>query len=329
MNIIINKVVPGENEVSSSLQVNIALHDYEPNWCQIDIRGFLFSGDKTLLSVGEEFTNGSGLQSSLYKERSKCDVEIRNLGHRDHAVAALRFIIDERAFDYINNQRMLNENHDVILKFLIELRLIEHNLTLPSDDTVAVRDKNEALGRKNLFKICDFQQPLTWTIPSHDWENSFMEHLGFGKFMLFELDKPSNELSNFTSTIVDVPRFTERLEASKASLKKMQNYMKQDQWDQVVEQLRDVDLLESGMKQDIKKLLKETMNLPEDKSQVLTMALDNLYSFSSQFHHSVHKDKVNPAISINKEDADFSFMVMLAITQLLQRKLGILKRLNS
>ncbi|MGC1132573.1 MAG: hypothetical protein WA941_07110 [Nitrososphaeraceae archaeon] len=221
---------------------------------------------------------------------------------------------------------MKNENHDVILNFLINVRLIEHSLGL-KDDTVIVPNKNENMGRRNLFKIVDFKQALPWPISSGDWENKFMKPLGFGKVMIFELDESSNyETPNFTSSNIDVPQFTRRLEAARASLKRMQNFMKKGQWDQVVEQLRDVDLLKkSGMKEDIKKLLKETMNLPEDKSLALTTALDNLYSFSSQLHHSVHKDEVNPVVNVNKEDADFAYIVMLAITQLLEKKLEILR----
>jgi hypothetical protein len=46
---------------------------------------------------------------------------------------------------------------------------------------------------------------------------------------------------------------------------------------------------------------------------------------TKQLHHSVRKDEINPVISMNKEDAEFAFMVLLAITQLLQKKFAILK----
>jgi hypothetical protein len=55
--------------------------------------------------------------------------------------------MDERAFNHINEQRMKNENHDVILNFLINLRLIEHSLDL-EDDTVIVPNRNAAMGKK-------------------------------------------------------------------------------------------------------------------------------------------------------------------------------------
>jgi hypothetical protein len=52
----------------------------------------------------------------------------------------------------------------------------------------------------------------------------------------------------------------------------------------------------------------------------------NLFSVSSQFHHSVRKDEVTPILNINREDADFAYMFMLAITQLLIKKIEILRR---
>ncbi|HYZ59499.1 MAG TPA: hypothetical protein VE544_07540 [Nitrososphaeraceae archaeon] len=182
-------------------------------------------------------------------------------------------------------------------------------------------------GRRNLFKIADIKQSVSKPISAGDWENCFMKSLGFGKFMVFEFDESSNdETPNFTSPVINTPRFVERLERAKAGLKRMKDFMRRGQWDQVVEQLRDVDLIKSDMKEDVKELFSVTMDLPKDRSQALTTALDNLYSFSSQPHHAVRKGEINPIIRVNKEDADFAFMVMFAITQLLEKKLQVLKR---
>lgn len=154
-----------------------------------------------------------------------------------------------------------------------------------------------------------------------------MNPLGFGKVILFEINQPSlDNISNFNLTIIDVPRFNERIGAAISSLSKMQDYIKKGQWDQVAEQLRDIQLFKTDMKKDLKTLLRITTNLPEDKSEKFTMALDNLYDVSSQFHHSVDEGKVNPIINVNKEDAYFIYMFMLSITQLLIKKIEYLRR---
>ena len=123
MRIVVDNITPGENEVNPSLLVRLSIHDYEPNWCLLNLHGSLFSDNKTFLSVGEEFAIG-GLQSSPYTEVSDCDIEVLKLTpeYKAHSNSILRFPMDERAFNHINEQRMKNENHDVILNFLINLR---------------------------------------------------------------------------------------------------------------------------------------------------------------------------------------------------------------
>ena len=80
------------------------------------------------------------------------------------------------------------------------------------------------------------------------------------------------------------------------------------------------------MKNDLKVLLGITTNLPVDKCEDFTTALDRLYNFSSQFHHPLDKGKVSPIINVNKEDAYFVYMFMLSIIPLLIKKLDYLRR---
>jgi hypothetical protein len=105
--------------------------------------------------------------------------------------------------------------------------------------------------------------------------------------------------------------------------------LKKGEWNQVAEQMRDVELFKADMNKDLKTLLRITTNLPEDKCEHFTMALDYLYNVSSQFHHSVDKGKVNPIMNVNKEDAYFIYMFMLSITRLLIKKIDYLRRYST
>lgn len=84
---------------------------------------------------------------------------------------------------------------------------------------------------------------------------------------------------------IDVPRFKERLTTAISSLNSMQGYIKKGEWNQVAEQLRDIQLFKSDIIKDLKTLLRVTTGVPADKCEAFTTALVNLYNFSSQFHH--------------------------------------------
>jgi hypothetical protein len=50
--------------------------------------------------------------------------------------------------------------------------------------------------------------------------------------------------------------------------------------------------------------LEKSTNVPPDKINSFTTALDNLYAFSSEFHHLVDQyGRVNPMPNVNQEDA--------------------------
>jgi hypothetical protein len=240
----------------------------------------------------------------------------------------LRFPVEPKAFDHIENLRLADENRDVFLNFLFKISLIEHNFNLSNDNTITLRDTNQILGRVNLFKIKEFRDRKNrYRIPMGDWLNRYMNPLGFGKIILFEINQPSLEsVSDFNSNDIDVSRFKERIGAAISCLSNMQDYIKKGEWNQVAEQLRSIQLFKNDMKNDLKVLLGITTNLPVDKCEDFTTALDRLYSVSSQFHHPLDKGKVSPIINVNKEDAYFVYMFMLSITQLLIKKLDYLRR---
>lgn len=330
MEISIKSVTPGKDELTPSLWVDLKCVNDIPNACHLNIHGSMYSSDNSFLCNGTAIAKDEGQASSSYIYKiSECDVLVDTSSDKSHFESTLRFPVDSKVFDHIEKLRFGNENHDVYLNFLIKVTMIEHNFSF-ENKTVTLRNQNQSLGKMELSKIYEFRQPIrNHRIPSADWINIFMNPLGFGKIIVFEINEPSiNEISSFTSSGIAVETFKERLQAAISSLHKMQNFIKKGEWNQVAEQLRDVQLLKSDMKQGLKTLLSKTMNLPNDKCEDFTQAIDKLYSVSSQFHHSVNEGKVNPVMNVNKEDAYFVYMIMLSITQLISRKLEILGRNN-
>lgn len=94
------------------------------------------------------------------------------------------------------------------------------------------------------------------------------------------------------------------------------------------EHFRNIELFKEDMGKDLQTLLRKTTNLPEEPCQHFTRALTYLYNFSSHFHHFVDNGKVNRITNVNKEDANFFYMFMLSITQLLIKKIECLGRNN-
>ena len=325
----IKSITPGKDELTPSLRVNLQCAFNLPNTCHLNIHGAMYSSDNKFLCDGTAMTHDEGLGSSPHAHKiSECEVVVDNSSNNELRLEPiLRFPVDAKVFDHIENLRFGNTNHDVYLNFLIKVIMIEHNFQV-DNNTITLKNRNQSLGKNKLSEIYEFRYPVKdHKIPSGDWINTFMEPLGFGKTMVFEINEPSiNNITSFLDPEIDIELFKERLKAATSSLRKMENFIKKGEWNQVAEQLRDIQLFKSDMKQGLKKLLSITTNLPSEKCQAFTEAIDKMYDVSSQFHHLVNDKKVSPVMNVNKEDAYFVYMFMLSITQLICRKLEILGR---
>ncbi|MGA9150194.1 MAG: hypothetical protein WBZ36_06435 [Candidatus Nitrosopolaris sp.] len=291
------------------------------NSCHLEVKGSMFSSDDRLLSVGKETRN------TVNDEISSCDISLKDEQHKTIINTVLWFPVEASSFDYIEKLRLESENKDVILKFEFKIVVIEHNIGFDLEKNIlTLRNINVSSGQVNLFKVNEYKQNKDWPIAFSDWVNKYKKTLGFGKVFLFEINQPSlDNITNFESTDINVPLFKQRLEKAISTLSIMQDYIRKGEWNQVAEQLRDIELFRADLTNDLKTLLGKTTNLPEDKCQDFTIMLDKLYSLSSQFHHLVRKGKVNEIMNVNKEDAEFFYVIMLSITQLLIKKIEYLR----
>ena len=311
----IEKIEPSVKELTPSLHVHLQV-DFE-NFCHLEVKGSMFSSDGKLLCVGEEIRNSNGQISS-------CDIKVNNDSASKPFKTVISFPVEANSFDYIENLRLASKNKDVTLRFEFKIVVIEHNFDF-KNNILTLKDTNVSSGEVNLFKVKEFKQMKDWEIALSKWVNNYKNTLGFGKTFLFEINQPSiDNITNFKSSDIDVPLFKQRIETAISSLSIMEDYIRKGEWNHVAEQFRDIELFTKDLK--IKTLLRKTTNLPEDKCQDFIIMLDKLYSLSSQFHHLVRNGEVNPIMNVNKEDADFFYMSMLSITQLLIKKIEYLRR---
>lgn len=237
------------------------------NTCHLNMQGSMYSSDDISLSYGIEVPHAEGQGSSPYAHNiSECKVVINaDIDVEQRSNTILRFHVDSKILDHIENLRFNNTNNDVYLNFLIKVTMLEHNLNVGENNRIALKNGNESLGRKKLSKMYEFIYPVkNYKISSGDWVSTFMEPLGLGKVIVFEISEPSSdEIPAFTSSEVDVERFRERLKAALTRLYKMKSFIKKGEWIQVVEESRATQLFKSDMKKDIKALLNKTTNLPQ------------------------------------------------------------------
>ena len=322
-------------ELIPCLHVRVIIEHDLTNVYHLKVSGSMFSSDGKLVAKSEEMRDGDyDVSSSDYKVISSCDIQVVDMPNSqgEYFETIMKFSVNSKVFEHIENLRLSNEDRDVLLNFLFKITFIEHNFKFDSDsNTLGIKNTNQSLGKVNLFKIKQLRERENHIIHSSEWINKYMSPLGFGKVIVFEVNQSLLEdVSNFSSNDINAPLFKQRIEAAISSLHKMDNYIKKGDWTQVAEQLRDIQLFKSDMKKDVKTLLEKSTNLPPDKTEKFTMALDHLYDVSSQFHHSVDQTgKLTPIINVNKEDAYFIYMLMLSITQLLIKKLDYMKRNSS
>jgi hypothetical protein len=335
MKIIIINIEPSMRELTPCLHVHVKVEHDLTNVYHLKVSGSMFSSDGKLVAKGEEMRDGDyDVSSSDYKITSSCDIQVVDMPNSqgEHFETILKFPVNSKVFEHIENLRLVNEDRAVLLNFLFKIAFIEHNFKFDSDsNTIEIKNTNQSLGKVKLFDIKQLREKQNYKIYSSEWISKYMSPLGFVKIIMFEINQSLLEnVSNFTSNDINVPLFKLRIEAAISSLHKMENHIKKGEWTQVAEQLRDIQLFKSDMKRDVKILLEKSTNLPAGKAEKFTMALDHLYDVSSQFHHSVEQTgNLTPIINVNKEDAYFIYMLMLSITQLLIKKLDYMKRNSS
>lgn len=70
---------------------------------------------------------------------------------------------------------------------------MEHNFRVVNN-TITLRDGSIFSGKNKLYKTYEIRYPLKQTISSGDWINTFMEPLGFGKIIVFEIITKNHQI---------------------------------------------------------------------------------------------------------------------------------------
>lgn len=324
----IKKIIPFQ-DLRSSFEVTFSI-EMDNRYTPVNIVAYILSNDKKYLSKSEELNSKDyNLQSSQLTFFAGSFIRTnQQFAHiPERYERTLRFFVDKRELDYIDDLRYKNQNNEIILNFVIKIIWLEHNLYI--NNNLIGTNNSEALGKREFFKINEYKENLIYKISSTEWINDFKPKLGYDDSLLLEIKIPAitDSFSKFDYQEINLKRFYERLKEAKSSINNMRNYINKGEWTQVAEELRSIQLFTSDITADIKKLLKATNNFPDEKINEFTQGLDKIYSFSSHYHHRVRRSgDINSISNVSKEDAYFIYMLVTSITQLLSNKLELLRR---
>jgi hypothetical protein len=265
------------------------------------------------------------------------------------------FTLDKKTLDYIEERRYETKNHDVVFTFyltLVALRPsvrigefrsynIQQNVSAvisstgntnpaESDPNLSILVLHDKDGDKYtlLFKkLIDIK--TTYTIPSSTWVNDFQECLGLGKFLIVEIPRFVIDLNSIdnASLSYDQKEFKDRLVKASGLLADIEKDIREGEWGDAVKGCRDaIESFKKHSKQFIKEMVVKTTGVEQDNATQLTMALDNLYGYSSGLHHQTTTG--NRYIG-GKEDAYMNYMITSGIINSLARKFILIAKYQS
>lgn len=244
--------------------------------------------------------------------------------------------------EYIDNEVQLFDTYVIKnrkLKDILKIDLPE-NLNLIAKKTEKSKDFVDGNGEiktlttfngPSIFNLRRVRLSEEKTIPSSDWVHDFQEPLGIGRFLVLEMPDPvyvKNGLvsinGNKAQEIIS-KRFPKMIE----TLTQLREYLKEGEWAEVVEKSRGIyDELRRDNRDLIKTIVSQTTGVSKDSAGKLSQALDNMYSYSNDLHHTINKStkQVKDPFTGGKEDAYLTYSIAASLVNLIGKKLQRARR---
>jgi hypothetical protein len=324
---VINKK-PLENSINPALLFTIEYSIKNNYRAPIEITGFLLSND------GKKISNISGFRYE--SDRKTQGIQAANGANSNTIFHKIEIIapLNPKALDYIQEQRELNQNGNVILKLNINIRAINSQTCLSymylenpingNPQPVMYKHNNQFSSQNSnmwilsgnsgpiFLEVIDEVYDLPITIPSSDWIHDFCPAFNIGKFFVFEYLMPDY--------VPGSDSLDERLNKAIDVIKDMELKMISGEWTDVIEDSRPISELLKNQ-DEIKALFNED-GFTDEAYNNLNASLKSIFDFSSKFHHSESKTKeVMPRIKASKEDAYLIYTISIATVNLISKKL--------
>ncbi len=220
--------------------------------------------------------------------------------------------LSPKALDFLENERLSWEPHDVLLKIELECVLLKRG---------QVRHDIE-------LEIVNSHVAYEVKIPQSDWLSKFSPHLGIGNFLIVEIPKFTDEIDIHSSH-----PWAEKVARAKIRLDKMHKELTQGDWQEVMRVSRDfwdnfkIKKDDTESLENIKSLFR-LENHSDEGLEDLRNSIWYVHEFSSKYIHDMDKKRknLNPIPEARKEDAYFMYMWTMGFINLISEKIGRIER---
>lgn len=295
------------------------------NQCQIptNVRGRLIARDGKILANLEEYDYSDRRSLLLNQSNRKDKFHVQN---QDQVRLKVSAPLSAMALAYIEKMRDKDAEKNVYLKVQL---LIDYF----TDNSDAKLRNQLANYNDPLLKVDTEQAFAEITISNSDWINKYTYDLGYGKFLLLELESPdvNNDLSNFKKlpkkyTSIKT-NFVQRYAKLHEYLNQMSKEIKSGEWDLVMRYSREFfEHLKLGKNSLIETELRELFQYRNGTDTGFTEFYEGLLSmfeYSSKFIHGTDKkNQLQEKPKAMKEDAYFTYSLCVNILNLISKKVA-------
>lgn len=341
------KVEPVKDSIEPALKFNIILEYAKLTEAPLSAEGSLLAEDgKVLTHIGASLAS---IDPSKVVELGVRQIQQKQV------TTAISFIVplSNKALDHIESVRDKNPYKDVVLHLKFKIKFLRttavlssireiDEIGLPSFVTPEARSKIQKTYR-NAVPICSLYDPkytpsrtTMWVIsgdggpvfltlneqevstlvkiPSSYWMRDFAPYLGLGRYFVVEIPEP--KLANLAGG----SEFATRVNKAIQALTKIQKRIKEGEWNEVMEDAREVhELLRHHA------LIKDTLKrdgYTDEAAEYLLNSIKSIFNLSSKFIHRVDQTgkKILPEIKASKEDAYLVYVTTAGLVNLLARK---------
>ena len=249
----------------------------------------------------------------------------------------VKFILtlNKELLDYIDNIRQKNSQKNVILNVKINLIFLNFDLLLYRNADKNVKDILPINNPDLMMLICNsdscfeqnsIEENLQLPIKSSDWVQEFAPVLGLGNFLVMEIP-----ILNQEEVKIPLEGFNDlckKINDASGKLNNIKSLLIKGEWNRVVEDSRQIwESLQKSGDTIIPQLISTTTGIDKDKSKQIKEAIDRIYGYASDLHHSVDSDNnIKPVYTGDKSDAYMMYALLVSFVNLISYKLKNLQQ---
>ena len=330
-------IIPVQKSINPEIEIDIPIMYRAKYEIPLSITGVLLSEDNKKLS------NLIEIKSDISK-LFELNARSRDRDSEEEVTFTLVANLNRRTIDHVEDLRAEERKGDIKIKLKLTVKSLESRASLSQmcilDKAYISKDMKATLGNeyelagyqyKSKFqpnrtdmwvisgdgsptflqlKYYDFQ--VDKEIKSNDWLHDFCPVFQIGKFAVFEFQLPE--------TMEEKGDLPDKINEAIKSVGNMEEDLQKCEWNRVIEDARPIfELLKKS--DEIKDLFNRD-GFPDDAINNLNNSMQNLFDFSSKFHHKTDKKKkLRAEIKASKEDAYLIYSTGLAFCNAISKKI--------